>query len=141
MTILIDGSNLLYWEGPPPTLDPVLAAVQLLEARGLEPYVMFDASVGHRIGRRYLDADALAPMIGLPASRVGVADKQVQADGVLLQAARDRGAKVITNDLFRDWAKRFPEVRSKGHLVHGGYHKGKLWLDFDGSRPRMHKAR
>ncbi|MCU0912684.1 MAG: hypothetical protein MUE98_15560, partial [Rhodobacteraceae bacterium] len=39
------------------------------------------------------------------------------------------GAQIVTNDRFRDWVERFPEVRQPGHLVRGNYRDGALWLD------------
>ena len=141
LPILIDGSNVMYWDGPPPTLEPVHEAAQLLIEKGYAPHVMFDANAGHLVFGGYKHDHELAQMLGLTFDQVVVVDKGVEADPHLLRMARDLGAKVVTNDLFRDWAKKFPEVRTRGHLIHGGYHKGKLWLDFDGSRQRAQKAR
>ncbi|SDW64508.1 NYN domain-containing protein [Litoreibacter albidus] len=139
--ILIDGSNLMYWNGASPSIQPVQEAVCLLLAQGMTPGVMFDANAGYRVAAGYKDDADFAYMLGLPADQVLVANKNVPADQDLLKAAREFGARIVTNDLFRDWADEFPEVRERGRLVHGGYHKGKLWLDFDGSRARVDGAR
>lgn len=58
-----------------------------------------------------------------------VVNKGEPADPMILKMARDMGAIVITNDRFRDWAIDFPEVRTRGHLVRGGYRDGTLRLD------------
>ncbi|MEP3347330.1 MAG: hypothetical protein ABJN34_07315 [Litoreibacter sp.] len=141
MHVQIDGSNVMYWGGEPPTLDPVIGAIEVLMERGIVPHVVFDANVGHVVFKGSKRADELAQMLKIPAAQVSIVDKGSQADRHLLSAARAEGGQVVSNDLFRDWAKTFPEVRRKGHLIHGGYHKGKLWLDFDGSRPRAAKTR
>ena len=46
-------------------------------------------------------------------------------------AARDLGARIVSNDRYRDWAADHPEVATPGHLVRGGYREGALWLDLD----------
>ena len=48
---------------------------------------------------------------------------------MILAAARDLGAKIVTNDRFRDWADQHPEVHRPGHLIRGGYASGRIWLD------------
>jgi hypothetical protein len=62
---------------------------------------------------------------------VMVVAKGVQADGFILQSARDLQARIVSNDRFRDWQDTFPEVASAGYLVQGGYREGRLWLDLD----------
>lgn len=139
--ILIDGSNVMYWEDQTPQLGPVKDAIRLLTEKGYGPGVMFDANAGYLVSDGYKHNHHFAKMLNLPEDQVMVVGKGVQADPQLLEAARLFKAKVVTNDRFRDWAKKYPEVRTRGHLVHGGYHKGKLWLDFDGSRPREGQSR
>lgn len=139
--ILIDGSNVMYWEDQSPHIAPVQQAVSLLTKKGYTPVVMFDANAGHVLFGRYTHDHHFANTLNVPADQIMVVDKGVQADVQVLKAARTMEAKVVTNDFFRDWAKDFPEVRTRGHLIHGGYHKGKLWLDFDGSRSRANKTR
>ncbi len=70
-------------------------------------------------------------MIGLPGDQVVVVPKGTVADLTVLAAARDLGARVVTNDRYRDWAEQHPEVREPGHLVRGGYRDGQLWLNLD----------
>jgi hypothetical protein len=48
-----------------------------------------------------------------------------------LAAAADLGARVVTNDRYRDWVEQHPEVTEPGHLIRGGYKAGKLWLDLE----------
>ncbi|TDT73960.1 Zc3h12a-like ribonuclease protein [Litoreibacter halocynthiae] len=139
--ILIDGSNVMFWDDHTPRIETVQDAVCLLVERGYTPNVMFDANAGYLVSERYQHDHNFAQMLGMPENQVIVVGKGVPADPFLLKAARQLDARIVTNDLFRDWAKDFPEVRNRGHLIHGGYHKGKLWLDFDGSRQRAQKHR
>ena len=62
-----------------------------------------------------------------------VVDKGNPADPILLSAARDLGARVVSNDRFRDWRENHPELGNPGHLIRGGYRDGRLWLDIEPS--------
>lgn len=139
--ILIDGSNVMHWDQNEPKLQPVIDVIRLLHQRGYTAGVMFDANAGYLLSREFMRERDFALILQLPSDQILVVNKGVPADLDLLKAARKYDAKIVTNDRFRDWAKDFSEVRTRGHLVHGGYHKGKLWLDFDGSRPRASKTR
>jgi hypothetical protein len=132
--ILVDGSNVLHWRNDQPDLASVRAVLNDLTARGFSPGVIFDANVGYKIGSHYLDDRHLAKMLKLPEDRVLVVPKGTPADGYLLAAARDLGAKVVTNDRFRDWAEAHPEVREPGFLIRGGFRDGRPWLDLDKGR-------
>lgn len=127
--IVVDGSNVMYWKDGTPQVGTVRDVVARLVALGYAPGVMFDANAGHLLAGAYRHDGAFARMLGLPQDRVMVVPKGTQADGYILQAARDLGARVVTNDRFRDWIEQFPEVRQPGHLVRGNYRDGALWLD------------
>ena len=127
--ILVDGSNVMHWKDDTPQLATVQDVLQVLQARGFSPGVIFDANVGYKVAGRYQDDRELARVLRLPEDRVLVVPKGTQADPYLLNSARDLGARVVTNDKYRDWAADFPEIRSQGFLISGGYRGGKLWLD------------
>jgi len=127
--IVVDGSNVMHWKDQTPQIATVIAVVQALRARGLTPGVVFDANAGYKIGGRYKGDREMARLLGLPRSRVLVVPKGTPADPWLLAAARDLGARVVTNDRFRDWAAAHPEVTEPGFLIRGGYRDGALWLD------------
>ncbi len=128
-SILVDGSNVLHWRDNTPQIATVRQVIDLLTAQGFAPGVVFDATVGYKIGDRYRDDAAMAACLGLAVDRVLVVPKGTQADPVLLATARALDAAIVTNDRFRDWAEAHPEVRHPGHLIRGGYTDGKLWLD------------
>lgn len=126
--VIVDGSNVLHWNAGTPQLETVVAVLAELARRGLTAGVMFDATVGYRIGDRYQDDAELAHRLGLPVDRVLVMPKGSPADRTILEAARRFGAQVVTNDRYRDWETDFPEVAAPGLLVRGGVRNGKVWL-------------
>lgn len=134
--IVIDGSNVMHWQDGTPSLEPVRQVVSELAGQGYVPGVIFDANAGYKIADRYLHDGALARLLGLPADRVMVVPKGVQADDYILAAARDLKARVVTNDRYRDWVEAHPHVLEPGFLVRGGFGDGGLWLNL-GPRPAV----
>ncbi|MGL6210543.1 MAG: NYN domain-containing protein [Paracoccaceae bacterium] len=129
--ILVDGSNVLHWKDGTPQIDALRAVLCLLTAKGYTPGVVFDANAGYLVAGRYQHHKAMGALLGLPEDRVMVVAKGAPADLVLLAAARDLGARIVTNDRFRDWAEAHPEVREPGHLVKGGFRDTGVWLDLE----------
>lgn len=127
--IILDGSNIMHWKGGDPDLATVQEAIERLTADGYAPCVVFDANVGYKLCGRYQGEAELAAMLSLPVARVMVVPKGTPADQVILAAARDQKAKIVTNDRFRDWIDQYPEVTVEGHLVRGGYRAKQLWLN------------
>lgn len=126
--IIVDGSNVIHWNGGAPSLEPLRAVIRDIEARGMTPGVIFDANAGYKINDRYLDDGAFASLLGLPDANVLVVPKGTPADRYILEAARSMGARIVTNDRFRDWEDSFPEVRQTDLLIRGGFREGRLWL-------------
>jgi len=134
--VIIDGSNVMHWREGTPQIETVKEAVSHLSALGYTPGVLFDANAGYLLAGKYLHDGALAKVLGIPEERVMVVPKGTPADPVIIAAARDLGAKIVTNDRFRDWADQHPEVRQPGHLIRGGYSSGKIWFDIGGQSAR-----
>lgn len=128
-SIVIDGSNIMHWNGDAPRLDTLQEVVRRLADQGYQPGVVFDANAGYKLTGRYMDDRPLARALGLPADRVLVVPRGEPADPVILRVARDLGASVLSNDRFRDWQAEFPEVAQPGHVRRGGYRAGVLWLE------------
>lgn len=126
--IVVDGSNVMHWKDDVPSIETVREVVHELTARGFVPGVVFDANAGYKLDGRYLNPRALARLLGLPADRVHVVPKGEPADPFILRAASGLGARVVTNDRYRDWAGAHPEVREPGFLVRGRYEGGRLAL-------------
>lgn len=126
--LIIDGSNALYWKDNTPRLETLIELLTLLRSKGFKPGVIFDASAGHTLFNRYVDDAPFAEMLGLAREDCFVVPKGTIADEYILNAARKLDARIVTNDRYRDWADRFPEIRKPGHLIRGRYEKGALHL-------------
>ncbi len=127
--VIVDGSNVLHWKDGTPQIETLCEVLARLKADRLDPIVMFDANAGYLIAGRYQHDHAMACKLGLPTKSVLVVSKGSVADETILAAARDLKARVVSNDRYRDWADRHPEVLTPGHLIRGGYRDGALWLD------------
>lgn len=127
--VVVDGSNVMHWNDNVPQIDPVRAVVDKLTAAGFAPGVVFDANAGYKLMGKYKHDYALGKLLGLPGDRVMVVAKGTPADPVILASARDLGARIVSNDRFRDWAQTHPEVSIPGHLIAGGFRDGQVWLD------------
>ena len=127
--IVVDGSNVMHWEPGTPDIQSVFHVVTALKAEGYVPIVWFDANVGYLIGNRYLGPAPLAHMIELPERQVFVAPKGTPADPLLLKRAVALKARVVTNDRYRDWEEKFPQIRDKGFLVRGRMRRDEFELE------------
>ncbi len=126
---VVDGSNVMFWNGNTPALESVAAVLDLLDSRGWHAGVIFDANVGWRLEGRYLGDAALRTRLGLKGDRVMVVPRGQQADPFLLNFARQSQAIVISNDRFRDRIADYPDLAVPGRLVRGGWRDGAPWLD------------
>jgi hypothetical protein len=132
--IIVDGSNVLYWKDNTPSIDTLRDVITTLRAKGFDPGVVFDANAGYLLTGRYLHHDAIGRLFALSEENVMVVPKGTPADPTILAAARDLGAPILTNDRYRDWADKHPEIRTPGHLIRGGYRDGHLRIDLPGPR-------
>lgn len=117
--LLIDGSNVMHWQDNTPSLETVRNVVDQVRKLGYVPGVVFDANAGWKLAGRYLHDQEFAKMLGVEARQVLVVAKGTQADPFLLQTAREFGARIVTNDRFRDWSEAHPEVQAPGFLIRG----------------------
>jgi Zc3h12a-like Ribonuclease NYN domain len=127
--IIVDGSNVMHWKDGTPQVDVLRDVIQHLTTLGFTPGVIFDANAGHKIAGRYQHDAAMGARLGLPEDRIIVVPKGTPADPTILAAARDLGARIVTNDRYRDWVDAHPEIAKRGHLIRGGYRDGQVWLD------------
>lgn len=130
--IVLDGSNVMHWKDDTPRLETLREVTDRLTALGFTPGVIFDANAGYKLDGKFQGEKDLARRLGLPRDRVMVVDKGNPADPIILTVARDLGARVVSNDRFRDWVEDFPELSEPDRVIRGGYRDGRLWLDVDG---------
>lgn len=128
--VVIDGSNVMFWQDETPRLDAVAAVVGEVRRVGMKPLVWFDANAGYRVANRYMGPRDLSRALGLPAKQVRIAPSGKVADPLILGDAARLGTGVITNDRFRDWAGDYPAVRVPGVLVPGRVTDGVALLDW-----------
>lgn len=134
--VILDGSNVMHWRNETPDLDSVRAVIAHVAGLGMTPGVVFDANAGYLLFGRHHNDRAFSERLGLPLDRVMVVPKGTPADPFILTAARDLGARIVTNDRFRDWTGEYPEVAAPGFLLRGGFREGRPWLDLGPQQDR-----
>lgn len=125
--IVLDGSNVMFWNGGEARIETVREVLVAVKAHGLRPAVVFDANAGYKLAGRYLNDRALAKLLNLPVNHVLIAPKGTPADPLILCAARDRDARILTNDRYRDWSDDYSDVLATA-LVTGNFKAGRLQL-------------
>jgi hypothetical protein len=126
--ILIDGSNVMHWQDNTAQLAPLLLVIEDLKARGFEPGVVFDANAGYKLFGKYLNENEFSRKLSLPPNQLLVVPKGAQADPFIIETALKYQAAIVTNDRFRDWSGKYPEVDDPDFLIWGGFKDGKVWF-------------
>ena len=117
--IVVDGSNVMHWQGDVPSVKTLTLVLTDLTARGFAPHVFFDANVGYKLFDRVVSSDELALRLDLKPTQITFAPSRTPADPLLIAHAIKAGVRVVSNDRFMDWREQFPAVRGKGFLVPG----------------------
>ncbi len=105
--IVIDGLNVAYWRGKPPTLRLPLALMSALLQRGQATQLFFDANTPYQIA-----ADEL-PIYGQLQQHtdcVTQVPSRRRADWPMLKCARVSGACIVSRDKFRDHRARYRKL-------------------------------
>lgn len=117
--IFVDGSNVMHWGGQGPSARPLALVLGQLQAKGFVPVVWFDANVGYKLGGQHMGRLDLARMLSLPPASIHLAPSGQPADPLVIKAALDAKARLVSNDRFMDWREQFPGLRAKHVLVKG----------------------
>lgn len=123
--IVIDGTNVMYWDGEEADLTTLRSVVNALKKSKYAPHVFLDASSRHHLGDKSLTEKGFAKALGLPRNRVFVCPAGTEADSFLLKYAKENDAPVVSNDQFRDRAQIAKNLR----LVRGIFAGGKPILE------------
>jgi len=123
--IVIDGTNVMYWDDNAPALSTLRSTVTYLKKRDYLPFVFLDASSRHHLGDRSLDAAGFAHALALHPSRVVVCPAGTEADVFILKFAREHDLPVLSNDRFGDRKQQVRGIK----LVKGVFANGKPILD------------
>jgi len=117
--IVVDGTNVMYWDGSP-SLHSLRLAVDALVKRKLEPIVFLDASTRHHLNDKDLNAKGFARALGLKAHQITICPAGTEADEFLIKYARTEGLPIVSNDRFGDRAKQAKGVkRIRGVVANG----------------------
>jgi hypothetical protein len=120
ITLLIDGLNVAYWRGNPPSLALPLAVAAALFRHGHRVRLIFDASTPHRLPATQRENYARM----LQSGQVEQTPSGVPADRHLLKLARAGGAAIISRDRFRDHRARYRKLIDDPGRLMDGYIEG-----------------
>lgn len=122
--IVVDGSNVMHWQGDVAELETVAVVLKALIKDGFHPVVWFDANVGYKVSDRFMSDAALARHLPVPKRQIMVSPSGTPADPLILEGAIELGARVVTRDRFRDWVDQYPRVKEAGFLLRGSVENG-----------------
>jgi hypothetical protein len=106
--VLVDASNVAHaTEGGAARLQNIRLVQERLREEGFEPLVVADAALRHQID----DKHAYEAMI--ENGQVHQAPAGTDADYFILSFARELGARILSNDRYRDRAEEFAEERER----------------------------
>lgn len=128
--LLIDGLNLAYWIGAPPSLRVPLAAANAAVIAGWEPLVVLDASARWQLPEA--EHDALEALLRLPVAHQ--VPSGTDADRLLLARAQQCApqVRIASRDRFREHRRRHRGLlRRPGLVIGGAVEDGVLRLDAD----------
>ena len=100
--IVIDGTNVLYWDGDGADLMTLQCIIAYLRQKNYNPFVFLDASSRHHLGDKSLNEKSFAKALGLGQDRVMVCPAKTEADAFILRFAKQEGLPVLSNDRFGD---------------------------------------
>jgi hypothetical protein len=132
--VVVDGSNIATEGRTTPSLEQLDQAVRqyLAEHPGSSVTVVVDASFGHRIEpserTAFEQAVAHGELVSPPAGAIG------RGDAFLLRIAERIGARVLSNDSFREFHEEHPWLFDEDRLVGGTPVPGVGWI-FTPRRP------
>ncbi|MCC5974367.1 MAG: hypothetical protein JJT81_09980 [Rubellimicrobium sp.] len=122
--LLVDGSNVMFWDDNRPTTGALLMVIGKLQEEGNDPVVCFDANVGYKLANRPLDREALARLLDLPPAQVLICPSRTDADAMILRLAAVHRLAVVSNDRFRDYPAHADKIARLG----GSIARGKVTL-------------
>jgi len=100
--IVIDGTNVMYWDGDTAQLDTLRSVVDYLKRRDIDPIVFLDASSRHHLKDKSLTERGFAQALGLSQKQVMVCPAGTEADVFILKFAKSEGLPILSNDRFGD---------------------------------------
>ena len=106
--VLVDGSNVAFSsEGETGVLKNILTIRDRLVAEGLEPIVVVDAALRHKID------DEIGYERLVDEGVIKQAPAGTDADYFILSFAEELNASIVSNDRFKDRIKQYPGLRKR----------------------------
>lgn len=105
--IVVDGANVAFVEQSQsgnPKVSNIKAVYQTLKEKGFEPIIIVDAALQHKID----DPAQLEVMIENQTVRQAPAG--TDADYFILETAKEYHARIVTNDKYEDYQKKYPWI-------------------------------
>jgi hypothetical protein len=123
--IVIDGTNVMYWDGDGAQMATLKIVIDYLKQKNYAPIVFLDASSRHHLGDKSLNERGFAKALGLSKGKVMVCPAQTEADVFILKFAKQQDLPVLSNDRFAD-----RKAQAKGlNIVKGIIASGRPILD------------
>jgi len=110
LRVIIDASNVAHSrknDEEKPCIDNILSAAEELEKLGYEPVIIADASLRHEID----DKEQFRKL--LEEGKFQQVPSGTSADHFILKMAEEEDAKILSNDVFRDYKDEFQDINSR----------------------------
>lgn len=110
MKVIVDASNVAHFgkgKDGQPSLDNILKAIEALKGLGYEPFAVADAPLRHEIDKKE-EFNKL-----LEEEKIQQVPSGTTADHFILKIAYDEDAKILSNDVFREYNDEFKDIASK----------------------------
>ncbi|MGB9937039.1 MAG: NYN domain-containing protein [Methanobacterium sp.] len=110
MKVIIDAANVAHFKkgrDDKPSLNNVLNAIKSLKDLGYEPNAIADASLRHEIDKKEEFNELLEK------GEVQQVPSGTTADHFILKIAYEEDAKILSNDIFREYNDEFKDIPSK----------------------------
>lgn len=110
MLVMVDASNVAHFgrkKDAKPSLDYIIKAAKALKKLGYEPILIADASLRHEIDKKEEFNELL------DKNKVMQVPSGTTADHFILKMAEEEDAKILSNDVFREYNDEFQDISSR----------------------------
>lgn len=107
---MVDASNVAHFgrkKDGKPSLNNIIKASEALESLGYEPILIADASLRHEIDQKEVFNHLLDDQ------KIQQVPSGTTADHFILKMAEDEDAKILSNDVFREYNDEFQDISSR----------------------------
>ena len=119
-TVYIDGTNVMFWkpDRSGAALEYLLGIVRHFDRTGVCYKVLFDASSRYKLGDG--ERTVFEKLLNEHPDRFVQVPARTRADEFLLMLANgDPSSRIMSNDIFRQYANRFPWIADRARFIRG----------------------